>query len=429
MKHGTALMNPFVMILVFGFGIIAGIYINRYNSSKQTENLELTISDYQRQRGLEWDKYEIEHNEIKNSMSDNKVLVGVYYYPWHSNGFHNGEGYLRSQLNPPQYPVLGEYDDTDPATIRKHLTWSLNAKIGLWVTSWWGPDRPTDSTTRNVIMNEMKGKFSHMRFALHYETKGRLKDSNPNPIEVVKSDMKYLCEHYFPAHNYYRINGRPVLVIYLTRVLEKRGTLEETVMNMRRTAARECGEDLYIIGDHIFWKAPDLGDSFMRSFIYLDAATNYDVYGSMIHGREITYAGKEIVNEYYDEQKKWRQIAWEHGCRFVPAVSPGFNDRGVRLEKNHTALSRRLYARSPEGSLFRHGLRKAFTLLDPLVENLVLVNSFNEWHEDTQIEPVSHATTTTDSPIELTNGLTYNPYGMHYINILTQEVGRLVWMS
>ena len=27
--------------------------------------------------------------------------VGAYYYPWHTNNFHNGQGYLRRKLDPP----------------------------------------------------------------------------------------------------------------------------------------------------------------------------------------------------------------------------------------------------------------------------------------------------------------------------------------
>jgi hypothetical protein len=27
------------------------------------------------------------------------LTVGVFYYPWHTNNFHNGDGFLREQLN------------------------------------------------------------------------------------------------------------------------------------------------------------------------------------------------------------------------------------------------------------------------------------------------------------------------------------------
>ena len=53
--------------------------------------------------------------------SGSDYLVGVYYYPWHGKDFHNGQGYLRKELDPPQLPMLGEYNDSDPAVIAQHM--------------------------------------------------------------------------------------------------------------------------------------------------------------------------------------------------------------------------------------------------------------------------------------------------------------------
>jgi hypothetical protein len=53
--------------------------------------------------------------------SGSDYLVGVYYYPWHGKDFHNGQGYLRKDLIPPQLPMLGEYDDSDPDVIAQHM--------------------------------------------------------------------------------------------------------------------------------------------------------------------------------------------------------------------------------------------------------------------------------------------------------------------
>jgi hypothetical protein len=53
--------------------------------------------------------------------SGSDYLVGVYYYPWYGKYFHNSQGYLRKDLNPPQLPMLGEYDDSDPDVIAQHM--------------------------------------------------------------------------------------------------------------------------------------------------------------------------------------------------------------------------------------------------------------------------------------------------------------------
>jgi hypothetical protein len=52
-------------------------------------------------------------------------------------------------------------------------------------------------------------------------------------------------------------------------------------------------------------------------------------------------------------------------------------------------------------------------------DNLILVNSFNEWHEDTQIEPA--VGDTASYPVQLTAGLQYEGYGELYLNILRQS--------
>ena len=47
---------------------------------------------------------------------------------------------------------------------------------------------------------------------------------------------------------------------------------------------------------------------------------------------------------------------------------------------------------------------------------MVLVNSFNGWHEDTQIEPVVGEPSI--RPFDFTKGLEYEGYGELYLNIL-----------
>jgi hypothetical protein len=124
----------------------------------------------------------------------------------------------------------------------------------------------------------------------------------------------------------------------------------------------------------------------------------------------------EKVDAYYQQQALWKEQAIKEGCHYIPAVSPGYNDRGVRMESNHPPLSRRLTATSSEGSLFHYQLKQAKQLVDKKVDNLIVVNSFNEWHEDTQIEPAVGDPAT--EPFNYTQGLEYVGYGDLYLDIL-----------
>ena len=74
----------------------------------------------------------------------------------------------------------------------------------------------------------------------------------------------------------------------------------------------------------------------------------------------------------------------------MPAIAPGYNDRAVR--KGNPGRSRYFddVKESKEGDLFRSMIKDvAMPLTDPKAKNMIMVTSFNEWYEDTQIEPTS----------------------------------------
>lgn len=278
----------------------------------------------------------------------------------------------------------------------------------LWVTSWWGPGKRADETIQNhILVHESLGDMS---IALFYETKSRIRGDNETHyiLDNILPDIQYMCDKYFSHKNYFRIQGRPVIAVYLTRVLERLGLLQETIEIMR-FAARDKGYNIYIIGDHAF--ARPKGENSTASLKLLDAVTSYDVYGAMPNK---PYALKEGVDRYFRAQDEWIQLSKENGCAYIPAVSPGFNDRGVRLEADHAPLSRRLSPSLEHGSLFEEVLRQALERVKPA--NILLVNSFNEWHEDTQIEPVVGPTYQGDD--NYTKGIEYIGYGELYLNIL-----------
>ena len=361
-----------------------------------------------------------ETNASIGKMTNNKVTVGAYYYPWYGKDFHKGSPYLRRELSPKQGPLLGEYDDTDPAVIARHLQWSRQANIELWVTSWWGPKSREDDTILHVILPH-QDLGSH-KIALFYETTGRIKEPDYSTKNVA-TDIAHMCQNYFSHPNYYKIDDRPVLFMYVTRKYSHLGLLEGILLLIRSTAA-QYGFRPYIIGDQVFQNAPTNGSSY-APFTQLDAVTNYDVRGGMNLPAGTNYVQPSGVHNYYAEQAKWKAAANLQGCAYVPPAAPGYNDRSIRLDIGKAALSRRLTADGNEGSVFRLSLRAARTLTDTRTNHLMMINSFNEWHEDSQIEPTvvvgNNSNNKTMEPLILTQGVEYQAYGELYLTISRQE--------
>lgn len=190
-----------------------------------------------------------------------------------------------------------------------------------------------------------------------------------------------------------------------------------------RTASARRNVNLFLVGDQSFGVPPTTGDEYLP-FNFLDAVTNYDVYGTLPK----PYATATGLQKYYRQQAQWRELARKQGCKFIPSVSPGYNDRGIRLEVDHAPLSRKLNnATDKFGSLFRYALRKAIPQVDRATNYLVVVNSFNEWHEDTQIEPVNGTLTT--KPYNYTQSIEYDGYGTLYLDMLKTMTTNGSWIA
>jgi hypothetical protein len=71
-------------------------------------------------------------------------------------------------------------------------------------------------------------------------------------------------------------------------------------------------------------------------------------------------------------------------------------------------------------------LGEALQITDAETGNLFLITSWNEWHEDTQIEPVVVASPTrkdnSSSGTDYTAGLEYEGYGLKYLDIIKEAL-------
>jgi hypothetical protein len=118
--------------------------------------------------------------------------------------------------------------------------------------------------------------------------------------------------------------------------------------------------------------------------------------------------------------RQYQAVAQQLGVEFVPSVTPGYNDRAVR----RTCADKPALARSTSANAFLNELALPYANNSKL--KMVHITSFNERHQDSEIEPsiVTGPTTADTSPTgaQCTQGLVYQGFGATYLDILRREI-------
>jgi len=311
------------------------------------------------------------------------LTVGAHYYPWYGRGTH-----VDWPAESPEQPVLGSYDARDPEIIAQHLEWCQDYGVDWLSMSWWGQNSPEDITIRDYILEQSLGETT---FSIFYETPGMLTadsdgtfnlSSSQNREQLI-SDVEYLSDTYFTHPAYRRIDGRPVFYLYIAR--EYRGDIAAIFDALRDASA----DGLYIIADLIRFGPPlDTDDPLIEA---ADAVTSYSMYSPL---DDINDRFVERATDVYDY---WTEPLAQADTEFMPVVLPGYDDS----ELTHVDRDNPPLEASPE--LFREFCREA----QPYVTdgaNSIFITSFNEWYENTQIEPSER-------------------YGTAYLDIVREEFG------
>lgn len=307
----------------------------------------------------------------KNTAASNDVSssVHVFYYPWYGNPQTDGgepgtdgAGWRHWQQNfgglphtPPNaigasfYPSLGPYSSSDPATVDQHMAWIAEAKVGVVVVSWWGQGSWEDERVPLLL----RSAHAHgLKVAFHLE---------PYPGSTawtIKDDITYLYRRYGDHPAFYRVkwpsryspSGRPRGLFYVFNALAIDSLASWRVM---LDSLRGGALDAFVIAQ------PVSPDPFKDG--HFDGLYTHDVL--KLDGT--TFAALN-------------RLANLSGGVFSASVGPGFD------ESRAVALSSRSRSRE-DGSTYDAMWRRALESGAAWVN----INSFNEWHEGTQIEPAT----------------------------------------
>ena len=360
------------------------------------------------------------------------LLVGAHYYLWYPGNF--SQGFVRARLSPAQEPEMGLYASSDPRIAEQHIAWASQYGIDFFTLDWW----PSRGDQNQVIQDGFlrARNIADTKFCIFYEMwdlgySGSLGGTQIDRTakERFVSDMRRIAELYFSHSSYLTVSGRPVVILYLTRTLM--GEYADAMREMRDELS-DLGYDPFIIADEIFWlvTAADGNpgthsvDPQPRRIELFDAITAYNYYDSDRRNHQGYGSGSLFVDEVRSLCERYRAAAGD--VPIVPSLIPGYNDRGTRLDAGHYVIPRQWAPGAGEGSLFTELFDRIVSpFIDPRLP-MVLITSWNEWNEDTAIEPLAAAPSTSQdmspSGSAYTQGYEYSGFGLRYLELLRDKL-------
>jgi glycoprotein endo-alpha-1,2-mannosidase len=368
-------------------------------------------------------------------------LVGAYYSDWFPS--NSAQGTLRQHLVPAQGADPSKVDSADPAVAEQAISQATGNGINFFALDYW-PSRPAQNENIDAFLRA--DNIRDIKFCILYETWDLGFDAahESTPIDPgmefsFAANLLSFARTYFRNPSYLRIHGRPVLVLYLTRTLT--GDVAGMIDGARRLLEAH-GYDPYIIGDEIYWRVTSTDPPATGSWLTLtpqrsrlelfDAITSYSLYVG--DSNEPFSPWKDFVGYpgdthiVADEEHLYEAYASASGGKVpvIPDVQPGVNTRGVRLSVNEPAEPRQWLPGQSSGSTMQNFLDQiAAPIIEPSLP-MMFVTSWNEWNEDTAVQPVGGTPTSRDnSPTgtEYTQGYTYGGEGGSALTAIRNFVG------
>lgn len=267
-------------------------------------------------------------------------MVWAAYYPW----------YTAASWQEPSMadkPLIGSYSSDDPRVVRLHIKLAKAAGIDGFAVSWWGPGTNTDRNLRKIL--EIAAEEG-LHVAAYFES--LTGNGWSRPLSEIENMLNYLITSYGGHSSYYKVDGRPLVLIWAAWSHE----VDEW---------RVVFEGLRRRGVDAFYVATVLNTEYLEAF---DGLQNYGT-GNLT---EL----KRIYERIGPEVKTYHILHGGGERLWAPSISPGYDERLIPGRSG-------FYFDRDDGRYYLASYTHAATSYP----DWVWITSFNEWWENTHIEP------------------------------------------
>ncbi|HOX03051.1 MAG TPA: glycoside hydrolase family 99-like domain-containing protein [Candidatus Paceibacterota bacterium] len=301
--------------------------------------------------------------------------VGVYYFP----GWNSAMRWTPITRYPERRPLLGWYQEGRPEVMDWQIRWAVEHGISFFAFDWYW-SRGARQLEHALHDGYFQSRYrSLLPFCLLW--------ANHNPegsssIEDCRAVARHWIDQYFRRPEYYRLEGRPLVVIFSMYRLQSdlgtegaRGALEA----MREECRRQGLPPVYLMAC-----VNGIAEAREAEREGYDAITAYNWPTVGMRGQARWSPYEEVTAGY---RQQWKDLIAHCRLPLAPPVSGGWDSRPWHGQR---AIAR--YGRAPAS--FRAHLREAADLIRENPRStlpLVMIEAWNEWGEGSYIEPHNEA--------------------------------------
>ncbi|MDO4585774.1 MAG: glycoside hydrolase family 99-like domain-containing protein [Planctomycetia bacterium] len=337
---------------------------------KITEPLDLPKADYV--------------PEPKPIQSDYEI--GALYFP----GWAKREAWDRIQKSDPiRKPVLGWYDESNPEVVDWQIKWAVENGIQFFLVDWYWSRG--NRSLEHWIKAFQRAKYrSHLKWAMMWANHN---GPGTHSEEDQRNVTKYWIENYFNTPEYYRVDDKPVVMIWDPKQMDldlikteaekgnhlNRGEGVKKLLDLSRQMAIDAGfKGIYFVA--MKWpesstKAEDI------QWLKDGGFDCSSIYHFMSHGGKAKNPIRFPFDLVVESSLPYWQARTETGILpFWPNISTGWDSRPWHGNKQTI-----IYDRTVEK--FRKICEDCKRFADETGQKRIVLAPVNEWGEGSYIEP------------------------------------------
>lgn len=271
-------------------------------------------------------------------------MIWAFYYLW----YHTDHWTSPLLKDRPAIP----YASSDPDALARHIEQAQSAGIDGFIASWWGPADYTDGNLQLLLDAAAMHGFAVTAYFETLDAEG-WHVVGPRDEQQITEWLEYLIHNYGQHPAYYRLDGKPVIVIWSSNAVPL-ATWQRIFTNLRTrgldAAYIAMGYNPEVLSNFEGLHEYGVAGTFRLGALYQDAAEQVRSY-SLLHPDATP--------------KIW-----------IATLQPGYDDRTLPDREG-------LYWKRRDGESYRYTFEAAMKS-DP---DWLFITTWNEWWEHTYIEP------------------------------------------